>query len=127
MHGILKQEKDEYVLKCDRVIEAEVYRKGFVHSTWNRLKELQCPSTLMIAENSISLGESKNMRHPKYLDHVDVGKDMAKEFKNTRSFEFCLLPDTSHFIPMEQPHFVAQKVKDVSITNRNGSLLKDNS
>jgi hypothetical protein len=52
VRGILKPENDNFVLKCEKQVEAEVYREGSSHTTYNKLHEIKTHVALIVGDDS---------------------------------------------------------------------------
>ena len=90
----LRDANGEVVLKCAPATEAEHYRSGWAHSTWDRLGDITCPVSLVVgAESTTHRGH--------YLD------ELTARFPEV---ELTVVPNTSHFVPMERPDVVAAAI-----------------
>ena len=89
-HG-LRQEGEDWVLKCSPEVEAEFYRGATAHGAWERLGEVSCPVRLVAGEESES--------HP--ASFIGALRD---RFRLAR---LEVVPGAGHFVPMEQPGAVA--------------------
>ncbi len=80
-----------WTLKCSPETEAEFYREGSNHDTWDRLGRVECPVVV--------LAGSESDTHQR--DHVE---EMAARFPYGRA---QVIQGASHFLPMERPDVVA--------------------
>ncbi len=87
-------------LKCAPEVEAESYREGMNHDTWERVTAIDVPVTLVAGEHSIT-------HPPSFLD------SLAAQF---RAPEVIVVPGAGHLLPMEDPSAVARIVRDVIAT-----------
>lgn len=89
-----RQSDEGWSLKCPPEVEADFFREGYNHDTWDRLDDVRCPVILMTgAESRTHTGE--------YLDML------RDRFTNVESI---VVPDTGHFVPMERPDEVAAAI-----------------
>lgn len=84
-------------LVCRPETEAEFYREGNAHGTWDRLPEIGCPVTIVIGARSDT--------HP-----ADFAAALCDRF---RSGTLVTVADASHFVPMERPDAVAAVVQSL--------------
>ena len=82
-------------LACDREVEADIYRASHAHDTWERLGEVEIPVLLLAGENTDST---------------------PPEFARQQTAQFPkagleIVPDAGHFLPMERPVLVANRVR----------------
>ena len=93
-HGFRADEEGRWVLKCSPETEAEFYREGTSHDTWERLPEVACPVLILAGErsdtHSTAFVEQLVARFPDAMARV--------------------VPGASHFLPMERPEAVALAV-----------------
>lgn len=94
LEGGLRDAGSEVVLKCAPATEAEHYRSGWAHPTWDRLGEIACPVTLVA-------GAESTTHHGTYLS------ELTRRF---RQVEVRVVPRASHFVPMERPGLVAESI-----------------
>jgi pimeloyl-ACP methyl ester carboxylesterase len=85
---------DGIVIKCDPSVEADVFREGGNHDTWDRVPEISIPVTIVTGERSDT--------HTKPF--VDL---LAEQFDRPTT---VIVPETGHFLPMERPDIVASLV-----------------
>jgi pimeloyl-ACP methyl ester carboxylesterase len=95
--GALRAAASRLVLKCEPGIEAEFYRGGADHDTWDRLPSLDVPVSLLIGADSTT-------HHGRFVE------DLAGRF---RSADLVVVEDATHFVPMERPDLIATLVDDV--------------
>lgn len=96
--GALRRERGRLVLKCDPVIEAEFYRTGNSHDTWDHLGSIDVPVTLMAGSDSDSHPASfMQLLQERFQDATPVVIDRA-----------------THFVPMERPDLVAGAIIDLA-------------
>jgi pimeloyl-ACP methyl ester carboxylesterase len=87
---------DGIVIKCDPSVEADVFREGWNHDTWDRVPEISIPVTIVAGERSDT--------HAKPF--LDV---LAEQFDRPTT---VVVPETGHFLPMERPDIVASLVAE---------------
>lgn len=85
-------------LACDPEHEAEIYRASNDHETWDRLADIEIP-VLVLA------GEMSDTTPPEFIRH------QAAQFRHAG---LEIVPGAGHFLPMERPDLVAQRVARVS-------------
>jgi hypothetical protein len=98
--------EDEFVLKCEPLQEAEVYASAAVSAPWpwDQLRKL--PRLLLAAgARSTTYG---NVADPSVRGSLDWHALVAHVRDRPRT-EIEVV-DTGHFIPMEDPSFVAERV-----------------
>jgi len=84
-------------LKCAPEVEADFYAEGLNHDTWDRVKTIEVPVTLVAGEQSNT--------HPKpYL------VALASRF---RDVEVVVVPGAGHLVPMEDPGSIAHIIERV--------------
>ena len=81
-------------LKCAPAVEADYYREGNNHDTWERLEEIDAPVVLVAGERSDS-------HHGPYLSQLQA------RFKRAH---LEIVPDAGHLVPMEKPGTIADLV-----------------
>lgn len=82
-------------LACDPRVEAEVYRGSREHSTWDRLGEIETPSLVLAGEGSDT-----------------ITPDLARaQAERLGSAGVEIVGGTGHFLPMERPDLVADRVR----------------
>jgi len=81
-------------LKCSPQVEADVYREGSNHDTWEHVSELELPVTIIVG------AESDTHRDPY------VG-ELVSQFFNAR---VVVVEQAGHFVPMEKPQVVADVI-----------------
>jgi pimeloyl-ACP methyl ester carboxylesterase len=82
-------------LACEPGVEAEVYRGSREHSTWARLGEVTTPALILCGEASDTVG-------------ADLARDQAARLG---SAGVEIVPGAGHFLPMERPELVADRVR----------------
>lgn len=87
-------------LACDPDLEADIYRGSNAHETWERLGEIDIP-VLVLA------GEESDTTPP------DFARQQAAQFRRAG---VEIVADTGHFLPMEKPRLVADRVRRVAET-----------
>ena len=80
-----------WVLKCSPESEAEFYREGFNHNTWEWLPEIGCPVLVIVGERSEA--------HP-----AAFAAQLVARFSNG---DALIVPGATHFVPMERPDVIA--------------------
>ncbi|GMR01914.1 MAG: alpha/beta hydrolase [Acidimicrobiia bacterium] len=84
-------------IKCQPLVEADLFREGLNHDTWDRVVEIATPVTIVVGEYSDT--------HPE-----PVLSGLAGQFKDATTI---VVPDAGHFVPMERPDVIAGIVADV--------------
>ncbi|MEA1903053.1 MAG: alpha/beta hydrolase [Actinomycetota bacterium] len=84
-------------LACAPDLEADVYRGSNAHDTWDRLGEIEIP-VLVLA------GEESDTTPP------DFARLQATQFK---SAGLEIVPGSGHFLPMEKPAIVADRIRRI--------------
>ena len=87
--------RSEVTLACDPRDEAEIYRSAFAHGAWERLSEVKAPTLVM----SGALSDTHNEA---------VIRELASRFP---SAGIEIVPGVGHFLPMEMPDLVADRVR----------------
>lgn len=85
----------EVTLACRPQDEAEIYRNAFAHGAWARLGEIKVP-TLMMA------GALSDTHDETFI------RELASRFP---SAGFEIVAGVGHFLPMERPDLVADRVR----------------
>ncbi|NHZ70042.1 MAG: alpha/beta fold hydrolase [Proteobacteria bacterium] len=80
-----------WMIKCQPAVEAEVFRQGLNHDTWDRIERIEVPATIVA-------GESSETHREPYLS------SLADRFAES---EVIIVPETGHFVPMERPDLIA--------------------
>ncbi|GMQ98287.1 MAG: alpha/beta hydrolase [Acidimicrobiia bacterium] len=83
-----------WALKCRPEVEADMYREGANHDTWEHAPELEVPVTIIVG------GESDTHREP-YLGAL------AEQFTDAT---VIVVEGAGHFVPMEKPQAVADLI-----------------
>lgn len=94
VEGGLRRDGDRLLLKCDPTVEAEFYRMGTEHDTWDRLGAIEAPVALLAGGNS-------NTHSAKFMELL------AGRF---RDVSVTVVEGATHFVPMERPSVVAAQV-----------------
>jgi pimeloyl-ACP methyl ester carboxylesterase len=84
-------------LACAPSVEADFYREGSNHDTWDHLAEIEAPVTVVV-------GELSTTHTDPYLSMLVAG---------FRHAELIVVPERGHLVPMEDPSAVARVVDDV--------------
>ncbi|MDJ0664303.1 MAG: alpha/beta hydrolase [Acidimicrobiia bacterium] len=100
--GGFRSERGGVVLKCTPEHEAEFFMAATDHRAWDRLDEVRTPCLVMAGEYSTTHGEP-------FLSAL------TSRFANARSE---VVPESSHFVWMERPAAIAQRVADAVIEAR---------
>lgn len=87
-------------LACKPEVEADIYRASNDHDTFERLGEIEIPLLVLSGQNSDTI---------------------APEFARTQAAQFAsagveIVPDAGHFLPMEKPDLVADRVARIAGT-----------
>lgn len=90
--------EDRVELACDPEVEADIYRASNDHSTWERLDEVDIPVLILSGAESDTIAP-------------DFAKVQADRFV---SAGVEVVPDAGHFLPMEKPALVADRVRRVA-------------
>lgn len=101
-HGLRPRPEGGFELKCDPEVEADFYRAGSTHGTWDRLGEVGCPVTLIAGAKSSTHGEA--------FAREQAGRFPASDLR--------FVPDAGHFVPMERPELIAEAVLESWDTRR---------
>ena len=92
--GGLRSDGRRLLLKCDPTVEAEFYRMGTEHDTWDRLGAIDVPVALLAGGNS-------NTHSAEFMGAL------AERF---RDVSVTVIEEATHFVPMEHPKAVAAAV-----------------
>lgn len=87
--------EDEVRLACSPEVEADVYRAWKGHDTWDELGAIEIPVLLMVGERSDTFTP-------------DFARELAGKFPRAG---LEIVPDAGHFLPMERPDLVAERVR----------------
>lgn len=82
-------------LACSPETEADIYRAWRDHDTWDKLGSIEIPVLLMAGEHSDTVPP-------------EVARQQAAQFLRAG---VEIVPDTGHFLPMERPDVVAERVR----------------
>lgn len=95
-HGFV-EDRDGIHLACPPDVEADFYREGSNHDTWDHVPDIDVPVTIVAGERSRS--------HPEpYLS------ELAGRFRDP---ELVVVPGRGHLVPMEAPSAIADVVSEV--------------
>ncbi len=94
-HGFV-DDGNGVAIKCAPAVEADVFREGGNHDTWNRVRDIAVPVTIVA-------GERSEIHTQRFLEML------ADQFTDPT---VIVVPDTSHFLPMERPDVVAAVVSE---------------
>lgn len=98
------------VLKCNPEHEARTYETGASHQTWEQLHLLQVPTWIVA-------GAVAPMQPSSWSELI------ANEIPNSK---FVQWSDVGHFGPMQQPHRLADLVREVDgLTSKHASFTKN--
>jgi pimeloyl-ACP methyl ester carboxylesterase len=93
----------EVSLACRPDVEADIYRAWRDHDTWDKLGSIDIPVLVMAGENSDTITP-------------DFAREQAARFPKAG---VEIVPGTGHFLPMERPDIVAERVRRlVEVTGR---------
>lgn len=92
-HGF-EASADGWTLKCPPDVEADIYREGANHDTWERVPMLDVPVTIIVG------AESDTHREP-YLGAL------AAQFSNVR---IVVVEGAGHLVPMEKPEELSTEI-----------------
>lgn len=87
-------------LACRPEIEADIYRASNDHDTWERLGEVEIPVLLLSGSDSDTIAP-------------DFARAQAQRFP---SAGVEIVPDAGHFLPMERPDLVADRIRRIGAT-----------
>jgi pimeloyl-ACP methyl ester carboxylesterase len=87
-------------LACNPWVEAEVYRGSREHATFDRLGEIDAPALVLCGEESDTISAEVARKQAKRLGRAGVE----------------LVPETGHFLPMERPGLVAERIRRLAGT-----------
>lgn len=89
-------------LACRPEVEADFYREGSNHDTWDRVGEIEVPVTIVVGEHS-------DTHTGPYLEAL-VGR-----FANA---ELMVIPGAGHLVPMERPAVIGGIVAEAVAADR---------
>jgi len=87
-------------LACSPELEAEIYRASTLHDTWDRLGEVEIPVLILGGEESDPIPP-------------DLVRSQAARFPRAG---VEIVPGVGHFLPMEKPELVAERIRRVAVT-----------
>ena len=85
-------------LACDPEIEADIYRASNDHDTWDRLNEVEIPVLVLSGADSDTIPP-------------DLARAQAGQFQ---SAGVEIVPDAGHFLPMQEPGLVADRIRRIA-------------
>ncbi len=95
-HGFVQTEEGWH-LKCRPSVEADLFREGLNHDTWDRVAAIEAPVTIVVGEHSDT--------------HAGpVASALAAQFRDAN---VVVAHSAGHFVPMERPDVVASIVADI--------------
>lgn len=86
---------DPVRLACEPEVEADIYRASGDHDTWEKLPHIDIPVLVMSGEHSDTISPG-------------FAREQADQFARAG---LEIVPDTGHFLPMERPGIVADRVR----------------
>lgn len=92
--GFRRVGSDDWRLKCSPRAEAEFYREGNNHDTWERLSEIGCPVEIVAGAESTS--------HPSSFNDA-----LSRQLQSVRS---TAVSHATHLVPMERPAQMAELI-----------------
>jgi pimeloyl-ACP methyl ester carboxylesterase len=95
---------DGIAIKCEPEVEADVFREGGNHDTWDLVPDISIPVTIVS-------GERSDTHTQPFLDALH------RQFDDPR---MIVVPETGHFLPMERPDAIAALVADSCRPSANG-------
>lgn len=87
-------------LACNPEVEADIYRASNDHDTWERLDEVEIPVLLLSGADSDTIAPN-------------FARAQAERFP---SAGVEIVPDAGHFLPMEKPDLIADRVRRIAAT-----------
>ena len=93
--GGLTEVSDGVALSCPPDLEAEFYEMGTRHGVWDRLDEISVPTRILVGANS-------TYHRGRY----------ASQLAARYGAELTTVPNTDHFLPMQDPPAVVAAVTD---------------
>lgn len=85
----------EVRLACSPMVEADIYRAWRDHDTWDKLASIDIPVLVMAGETSDTISP-------------EFAREQAARFPRAG---VEIVPGTGHFLPMEKPGLVADRVR----------------
>ncbi len=89
--------EDPVELACKPEVEADIYRASNDHDTWEHLSEVEIPVLILSGSDSDTIAP-------------DFAKTQASRFP---SAGVEVVPNVGHFLPMERPELVAERVRRI--------------
>lgn len=103
-HGLVPAEEGEgYQLACPPQVEAAIYLGSSANDIYQLVRQVQTPTTILRARERSSDGE----RDPMDFSASPTWPGLVREFPQACEEH---LVDHSHFIPMEAPQLVADRI-----------------
>ncbi len=91
------QTEEGWHIKCRPSVEADLFREGLNHDTWDRVTEIAVPVTIVVGEHSET--------------HAGpVASALAERFSDAT---VVVVPGAGHFVPMERPDVIASIVAEI--------------
>jgi pimeloyl-ACP methyl ester carboxylesterase len=87
-------------LACDPEIEADIYRASNAHDTWERLGEIEIPVLILTGETSDPIPS-------------EFAREQTAQFRRAG---LEIVPGAGHFLPMEKPDLVADRIRRLVTT-----------
>jgi pimeloyl-ACP methyl ester carboxylesterase len=87
---------DGLSIKCAPAVEADVFREGYNHDTWDLVPDIAVPVTIVS-------GEWSETHTRPFLDALEGRFDHPT---------MVTVPETGHFLPMERPDVIAAMVAE---------------
>lgn len=101
--------QSEVTLSCRPEDEAEIYRSAFAHGTWSRLGGIRVPTLVMAGALSETHSEA-------------FIRQLVSRFP---SAGFEIVAGVGHFLPMEKPHLVADRVRRLAALQAPQDSIED--
>jgi pimeloyl-ACP methyl ester carboxylesterase len=97
VEGGLLEDGGQVTLACSPEFEAEIYRTSRAHETWEQLDRVEIPVLIVAGADSDT-----------------VTPDLVRaQATRMRRAGIEIVPQTGHFLPMERPDLVAERVRRV--------------
>lgn len=95
-HGFTRNDEG-VAIKCEPAVEADVFREGNNHNTWDLVPNIDAPVTIMSGERSGT--------------HTDTFLAALRDRFSDPTM--ITVPNTGHFLPMERPSVIGRTIADV--------------
>jgi pimeloyl-ACP methyl ester carboxylesterase len=82
-------------LACDPEVEADIYRGSGAHDTWDRVGTIDVPVLLLSGEHTDTVTP-------------ELARAQSRQFQRAG---LEIVPDAGHFLPMERPRLIADRVQ----------------